>query len=322
MTPKERFLAALSFQETDGKIPFMELEFHIYSEFVDAAPVVGHEYSKLTSKEKEFALHHNAEVMLATAEKAGHDAIRTFGGYWEVSPGVGTFLWLPDEESQLAQLRALKKLARDRYFLLGTVGSHMGIPDGGNIEDFITDLFESPEDVKAANEGTLKQALDSQAKQLEAGADGILNAVDIAFNTGTFLSPSQLDEFHFPYLEKWAGSLRSQGIPSIWHTDGDITAVLERTIDCGVSAIQCVDPLGGMDIVEIKKQVEGRLALIGNIDCALLQCGPPENIEREVRRVVEGCGHGGGFVLSACNAIYRGIPAEHYMIMVDIAARG
>ncbi len=36
-----------------------------------------------------------------------------------------------------------------------------------------------------------------------------------------------------------------------------------------------------------------------------------------VRELIEGCREGGGFVLSACNVIFKGIPAENYQAMVD-----
>jgi uroporphyrinogen-III decarboxylase len=48
-----------------------------------------------------------------------------------------------------------------------------------------------------------------------------------------------------------------------------------------------------------------------------LQFGPVEKIEESVKNVVENCKEGGGFVLSGCNVIFKGIPAKHYQVMVD-----
>jgi uroporphyrinogen decarboxylase len=93
--------------------------------------------------------------------------------------------------------------------------------------------------------------------------------------------------------------------------------LISRTLESGVTAIQCIDPIAGMDIVELKKQVDGKLALIGNINISNLEKGPIEEIDAEVKRVVEGCKGNGGFVLSACNAIFKGMPVENYMAMVE-----
>ena len=312
MTPKQRFIAALNHKVPDDYVSYMEIEFHLYYEYIGKEPIVGYEYSSLSELEKERALYHNAEILIETAEKAGHDAIKDIGGYWEISPGKPAYLWLPEEQSRIAQIKALKKTAGDKFFILGSSSGTMGIPDGEHIYDFVIDLYENPEEMKKRNEESLLYALGLQEKLLDAGADGILNASDVAFNNGPFISPALMDEFFFPYFNRWAESLKRRGVPSIWHTDGNILPIMDRTLESGVTAIQCVDPLGGMDIVEVKKQVGNRLTLIGNLDCSLLQSGPVEEIERETKRIVEGCKGSGGFVLCGCNAIFKGIPVEHY----------
>lgn len=317
MTPKQRFKEAMDFSQPKDVVAFMEIEFHIYQEYLGKKPVTGYEYEKLSAAEKEKALYRNAEILVETAEKAGHDAIRTIANYWEISPGEPAFLWLPDEQSQLDQIKMIRKLSGDKYFIIGTVGSNMGIPDGNHLYEYVIDLYERPEKIKKRNEELLKNAIEWQYRQIDAGADSVANCIDVAFNSGTFISPKLMDEFHFPYFNRWVDSLKSQGIISIWHTDGNILPILDRIIESGVTAIQCVDPLAGIDIVDLKKKVEGKLALIGNIDCSLLQMGPIKKIEDEVKRVVEGCKGNGGFCLSACNAIFNGISAENYQIMVD-----
>jgi len=186
-----------------------------------------------------------------------------------------------------------------------------------HFQQYVSELFENPDDVKRKNEVDIAVAIENQWRILDAGADGIMNCCDVAFNNGPFISPQMMDEFFFPYFNRWVDSLKEQGIISIWHSDGNLLPIMDRILESAVTAIQCVDPLGGMDIVEVKKQVGDRLALIGNIDCSLLQFGPDSKIAEEVKRVVQGCKGSGGFALCGCNAIYHGIPAEHYQIMVE-----
>jgi len=295
----------------------MELEFHIYEEYIGKHMISGYEYGKLSAKEKEAALYHNAEVMVETAEKAGHDAIRSISSYWEIVPGVPAFLWLPDNEAVYNQLRALKKVAGDEFYLLGTVSATFSIPEADKIMEFSLDLFEKPEELKASFNNKLETALEFQKKQLDAGADAIVNASDVAFNTGTFLSPEAMEEFFYPYFLRWVDSLKSQGIPSIWHTDGNLNGIVARILQTGVTALQCIDPLAGMDIVSLMEELEGKLCLIGNINCANLCTGSAEEIEAEARQVIEGCKNRAGFILSCCNAVFEGIPAESYEILVQ-----
>jgi uroporphyrinogen decarboxylase len=320
MTGKERFIAALSHAEPDRPAS-MEIEFQIYESYIGKPLIVGHAFDALSAKEKAIALEKNADRMVETAEKAGLDVIRPVGGYWEVAPGVPAMLWLRDRADQLTLLQAVKRRAGNRFFVLGTAGAGLGIPDGLHLRECVDSLYDEPEAMHAALNAAADDGVAWSFRQFDAGADGIINCVDVAFNTGTFFSPRQMDEFHFPYFNRWVDGVRGAGKWAIWHSDGNLNAILDRVLDSGVHALQCVDPMAGMDIVALHERFRGRLALIGNIDCALLQHGPVERIRAEARRLIDGC-RGGGFAIGCCNAVYPEIPAEHYQVMVDEKMRG
>ncbi len=203
MTGKQRFISAMNFKKPDDYVSMYELEFQIYSEYVGKEPIIGFEYGKLSKKEKEKALHTNAEIFVETAKKAGHDMIRDVASYWEIAPGEPAALWLPEIEDRVNQLKAIKKLAGDDYFIIGTVSGPLAIPDGNHIYDFAIQLSEQPEEIHAECEKFVRDAYELQSKFLEAGADGIMNACDVAFNSGTFMSPQHMDEFFFPYFNRW-----------------------------------------------------------------------------------------------------------------------
>jgi len=318
MTPKQRIAAAFKLKKPACMVAMFEVEFQLFKEMTGKDPTVGHDYAKLSPKEKEIALGQNAEILVNAAQICGHDAVRGIGGYWEVSPGHPAFLWLPSYEDQVAQLRAVKKAAGDEYFVIAGTGGMVGcIPDGNTIEAYVQEFFDDPEGVHKKAEAILRAITEGQKIMQEAGADGIINCTDIAFNTGTFLSPSQLREFFFPYLTRWAEECKKDDIVSILHTDGDVTAVMPDLLESGITALQCIDPLGGMDIVKLMAEVEGKMALIGNIDCSIIQTGPVEAIEAACRRVLEGCKNRCGFIFGGCNAIYKGIPAAHYQVMIN-----
>jgi len=322
MTPKQRFISAMNWRQPDDKAAMMELEFQIYEEYIGEALTLGFEYTRLSTKEKEAALYHNAELMILAAHKAGHDVIRDLGGYWESAPGVPAAIWLPEIGDRLAQVRILKKLAGDEFFILCVPGGLVGtIPDGNSVYDFVTRLYELPDEVHSAAEAALSRIIEVQSRFTEAGADGAVSPSDIAFKNGTFLSPAQLDEFFFPYLNRWVQAAKGAGLISIWHSDGNMNGVLDRAMESGVTAIQCVDPLADMNIVEIKKKTKGRLALIGNLDCAILHRGTKEEIGAQAKYILENCKKGGGFAFGGCNAIFHGISAENYQCMVDARNR-
>ena len=118
MKPRDRFAAAMDFRRPEDKVAMFEIEFQIYKEYVGEDPVVGHDYAKLSPKEKEIALGRNAQLFVLAAHKAGHDAIRDIGSYWESAPGVPALLWLQDIKDRAAQMKAIKKEASGEFFLL------------------------------------------------------------------------------------------------------------------------------------------------------------------------------------------------------------
>ena len=52
--------------------------------------------------------------------------------------------------------------------------------------------------------------------------------------------------------------------------------VQEPVADSLLDALQAIDPVAGMDMLQVKAQVGDRLCLCGNVDCGLLVMGAPE----------------------------------------------
>jgi len=141
---------------------------------------------------------------------------------------------------------------------------------------------------------------------------------DIGVKDRLMVSPALLRKALFPRMRIFAEGCKKRGIPFLYHTDGNITRVLEDILDMGVNALHPVEPLA-MDIYEIKKRVGGKLCLIGNIDVDLLLRGTPEEIEEDTKKHLRELGPGGGYVLGSSNSIHRTIKAENYRAMLDTA---
>jgi uroporphyrinogen decarboxylase len=321
MRPKERILAALHHQQPDDLVPAWEIEFQLYQELLGEDLVVGEAFGRLSAQERDRATHRNVELMIMVAERTHQCALCSTGGYWEVAPGHPARYWLPDREAMLAELRAINELAGDAYLVLGRAGGTIGIPDGDHMAAFCYRLFDDREAVRQETYLGMERSIAWGQQQLEAGADGVVMCTDVAFNSGPFLKPDLIAEIMAPPVYLWAETFRALGAPTIWHTDGDVTPLLPMMVDAGVTALQAIDPIAGMDIVALKAQYAGQIALIGNVNCLTLQFGPPEAIEAECRRILEGCKAGGGYVFGSSNAVFKGIPIEHYCVAIEALER-
>ncbi|MCB0054298.1 MAG: hypothetical protein KDE24_32670, partial [Caldilinea sp.] len=81
------------------------------------------------------------------------------------------------------------------------------------------------------------------------------------------------------------------------------------------------DPQANVDIAEVKRRYGDQLCLIGNVNCAMLDTGTPEDIAESVRYALRSGMPGGGYIFSTSNCIYTGMPLASYEVMLDVWRR-
>lgn len=156
---------------------------------------------------------------------------------------------------------------------------------------------------------------------LDRGADLILIADDIAFNSGPLLPEDSMKALAWPFYADMIRRIKAhRDVPVFLHTDGDIRRLIDKIVECGFDGIQSLQPSAGMDIVAVKRQYGDRLCLMGNLDLdRLMPFGSPDEISTEVRRLCREVGHDGGFILSTCNILIDAIPLENALAMYRAA---
>jgi uroporphyrinogen decarboxylase len=93
--------------------------------------------------------------------------------------------------------------------------------------------------------------------------------------------------------------------------------VLDDLHACGVNALHPIEPKA-MGIVEVKRRVQGRLCLIGNLDLGYtLTRGTPAEVEAEVRERIEALAPGGGYCVGSSNTVTEYVPVPNFRAMVD-----
>jgi uroporphyrinogen decarboxylase len=93
----------------------------------------------------------------------------------------------------------------------------------------------------------------------------------------------------------------------IWHSDGNITALLPMAIEAGFAGIHGLDPLAGMDLAQIKREFGEAMVLIGNVDVRVLCAADLQAVRDEVDRCIAQGAPGGGYMLATCNSIFEGM---------------
>jgi uroporphyrinogen decarboxylase len=156
---------------------------------------------------------------------------------------------------------------------------------------------------------------------LDHGADAILIADDIAYNSGPFMRPAAMARFAWPLYRAMIGRIKAhRDVPVFLHTDGDIRTLLPQIVACGFDGLQSLQPSAGMDILAVKRQYGDRLCLWGNLDLdRLMTFGTPAEVAAQARWLCQHIGADGGFILSTCNILIDAIPIENAIAMYRAA---
>ena len=316
MQKSSDFFAALNGQQPVHGVPLWELEFHLWDAMSGQHVLLGNEFNKLAAAEREKALYRNADIFLRVAHECNFSAITVPGSYWEIAPGVPAYYWLP-EDARYKQADILNRIGTSDLVLVANTGGVMAMPDASNYVDFAYLLYDNPGQVDALAEQCLVQGLERVQRFFDLGIRVMLTASDLADNHGPYFNPQQMQRFVYPYMARWAAEIAGQGGLSVLHTDGNISSYVEDLADTGINALQAIDPVAGMDIVELKNRIGNRLCLCGNIDVGLLQDSSPARIRESVRSLVTSCKSGGGFILGASNAVQYSGPVLNYRALLQ-----
>jgi uroporphyrinogen decarboxylase len=216
-------------------------------------------------------------------------------------------------------IRAARAAFGDEIMIGGFVGGGLwGVDSVTDWEQFSSDLFNNTEAIYAEAETRCKSALERIDILCEAGAEFIALVHDVAFNAGCFVSPATFAEIVTPYMARLVARVKEHGAYAIVHSDGNLMQILDQIVSTGPHAMHSIDPMAGMDIAEVKRRTHGRCALMGNVQCSLLQDGPKEAIRESALYCLRNASPGGGYIFSTSNTIFPGMPLENYEYMLEV----
>ncbi len=301
MTGKERMLKTLRFEEPD-RPPHFEIMFELEHEAFGMRFPERTRWPEATGAEKQRMIAQCMRIYERIVERYRWDALAVF---WPWSDPDGVV--------------AAKRTFGDDILIGSIVGRTTWAIE--NVDDwmqFAADLAEHPERIHEGAKQRHRSAVQTIDRLIDAGAEFLHLVNDIAFNAGPFIAPEQVREFVLPYLKRQVAHIRSQGVVPFIHTDGNIMPILDDYIDVGAACYQSVDPMAGMDIAEVKRRAHGKLALMGNVQCSLLQDGPREAIRESALYCLRHGSPGGGYVFSTSNTVFPGMPLENYEYMLEV----
>ncbi|MBE3099741.1 MAG: hypothetical protein IMZ44_21710, partial [Planctomycetes bacterium] len=138
------------------------------------------------------------------------------------------------------------------------------------------------------------------------GAEVLVIGDDAGHKEGPMISPGMWREFILPCHRRIVDAVK---IPVIWHSDGNVQALLPMAAEAGFAGFHGLEPAAGMDLAAIKAEFGQDLVLIGNVDVQVLCGADLAAVRREVDRCLAQGAAGGGYMFATCNSIFAGMNA-------------
>ncbi|MCL1920396.1 MAG: hypothetical protein FWG50_04845 [Kiritimatiellaeota bacterium] len=220
------------------------------------------------------------------------------------------------------RFESLKKLVA-RYKGQYAIGVHLNdvlsIPRNlMGFQELMMAFCLEPELVKQLVEMSVDLNIKLAAEAARFGADFVFTGDDYSSGQAPFMSPDTFRELMYPGLKKVMKGFRDAGLPVIKHSDGNILPLLDMILDAGIDCLDPIDPLGNMDMAEMKQQYGKTLALKGNVNCATtLVNGTVEEVVQETLGVIRAAAEGGGLIISSSNSIHSSVNPANYLAMVN-----
>jgi len=233
-------------------------------------------------------------------------------------------LAVPDMGSELRYVMdAVSVIRREldgRVPLIGFSGSPWTLAcymvEGGGSDNFSKVKRLALDDPKAMH-ALLSVNTDAVIAYLRAQYEAGAQALQVFDTWGGVLSPSMYREFSLPYLTRIARELERDGAPLILFGKGN-APYLEELAASGAEGVG-VDWL--IDLEEAARRTQGKVALQGNLDPAMLY-GSPDSVRLRVREALDSyaAGNGGsrdGHVFNLGHGLSPDMNPEHVKALVD-----
>lgn len=191
-------------------------------------------------------------------------------------------------------------------------------------EQLFIDFIQQPDFVLALFGKLLEINLAGTKRFLDAAGPFITifrTADDLASQNGLLMSPKMYRRFLKPFHQQYIQFVKTHSDAKVlFHSDGNVTPLLDDLIEIGVDVLNPVQPSALGDLAALKARYGDRISFSGAIDTQrVLPEGSVDDVRAEVRRRIGELGPGGGYILSSVHSILVDVPPQNVLAMADAA---
>ena len=191
--------------------------------------------------------------------------------------------------------------------------------------DWLKDLYKNRAFVGRLTEMIADHWIRIAHNALDAVDDNVdlfLFSDDLGGQGGPLLGPQIYEQLVKPHHGRMIAAVKERAdLKFLMHSCGSVYRMIPHLIDIGVDALNPVQVTArDMEPERLKGEFAGKIAFWGGVNSQeILPFATPDAVRREVRRVIDCLGAGGGYVATSVHNIQREVPPENIEAMFDEA---
>jgi len=230
----------------------------------------------------------------------------------------------PTDEIRMAGFlagRDVQKKMNDEVFVIPSTGALMECTwEGFGLERF-SRLLTHGKQVKKVFDDRGKFTLELVKILAENDAQMILLWDDYGYKNGLFMSPRNYRTYVFPWIRQICQAAHKNDCRIMLHSDGDLIQIFQDIIDCGVDALNPIEPTTAnpdYDIFKLHEKYGDKITFVGNVSPMMLANGSIKEIEDYCRKLIRELAPGGGYILSSGHSINPAVTLDRWQAMLRI----
>ena len=224
----------------------------------------------------------------------------------------------PHDPERLSGLPAFLKANPDRFRLISlsfTLFERAWILRG--MEDLLVDMLSDPAYVDELMDKILEYDMGMLEDVLKYDIDGVLFGDDWGQQSGLIFGGRLWRRFIKPRVAQLYSLTKKSGKAVFIHCCGKVQELFPELIEMGLDVFNPFQP-EVMDPYEMKKRFGSQLSFYGGVSIQkLLPYGTPQQIDGEVKRLIDEVGRQGGFIIAPSHDMPGDIPLENLLAFIN-----
>lgn len=190
------------------------------------------------------------------------------------------------------------------------------------IQQTFIDLAANPKIVECIRDHIINYFVNYNPKVFEAGAeemDMFMMGDDMGGQQGSLVGPEMWKRYFADGFRKYCDIAHKYGLKVMYHTCGDVYALIPLMIENGLDCLQSVQPTAtNMDIKRLKKEFGKHLSFQGGMDIQqVLPLGTREDVKKMVKYAADNAKSGGGYIFGTSHNIQADTAIENVAALFE-----